>query len=193
MPDTKSDIFPFIWHSEKAKPCCAVLSCSVVSSSATPWTIARQVPSPGYSPDENTGVGCHALLQQIFPTQGSSPGLPHCRWILYCPSHWGSPRILEWVAYPFSRGSSRPRNQTRVSWITGRFFTSWATRENQRQNYKRQMRLVVPRIWGRGEGASDYKEAWGTFWGSGNILYAGSRHPGIRGQVGLRKHHCEQS
>ena len=38
-------------------------------------------------------------------------------------------RILEWVAYPFSRGSSRPRNWTRVSCIAGGFFTSWATRE----------------------------------------------------------------
>ena len=50
-------------------------------------------------------MGCHALLQGIFPTQGSNPGLPHCRWILYRLSHQGSPRILEWVAYPFSRGS----------------------------------------------------------------------------------------
>ena len=33
-------------------------------------------------------------------------------------------RILEWVAFPFSRGSSQPRNQTQVSLITGRFFTS---------------------------------------------------------------------
>ena len=48
--------------------------------------------------------------QGIFPTQGSNPGLPHCRQILYQLSHMGSPRILEWVAYPFSRGSSRPRN-----------------------------------------------------------------------------------
>ena len=38
-------------------------------------------------------------------------------------------RVLEWVAYPFYRGSSWPRNWTRVSWIVGRFFTSWATRE----------------------------------------------------------------
>ena len=40
----------------------------------------------------------------IFPTQGSNPGLLHCRWILYQLSHKGSPRILEWVAIPFSRG-----------------------------------------------------------------------------------------
>ena len=36
----------------------------------------------GDSPGKNTGVGCHALLQGVFPTQGSNPGLPHCRWIL---------------------------------------------------------------------------------------------------------------
>ena len=65
----------------------------------------------GDSPGKNTGVGCHALLQGIFPTQESNPGLLHCRWILnHCLSHQRSPRILEWVAYPFSRGSSRPRN-----------------------------------------------------------------------------------
>ena len=38
-------------------------------------------------------------------------------------------RILEWVAFPFSRGSSQPRDQTQVSHIAGGFFTSWATRE----------------------------------------------------------------
>ena len=38
-------------------------------------------------------------------------------------------RILEWVAYPFSRGSSQPRNWTRVSCIAGGFFTSWVTRK----------------------------------------------------------------
>ena len=38
----------------------------------------------------------------------------------------GSPRILEWVAYPFSSGSSWPRNRTRVSCIAGGFFTNWA-------------------------------------------------------------------
>ena len=40
-------------------------------------------------------------------------------------------RILEWVAFPFSRGSSQPRDQIQVSHIAGRFFTSWATREAQ--------------------------------------------------------------
>ena len=41
---------------------------------------------------KNTGVGCHDLLQGIFPIQGSNPGLPHCRWILYHLSHQESPK-----------------------------------------------------------------------------------------------------
>ena len=71
----------------------------------------------GDSPRKNTRVGCHALLQGIFPTQGSNPGLSHGTWILYRLSHQGSPRILEWVDYPFSRGFSWWRNWTRVSCV----------------------------------------------------------------------------
>ena len=55
---------------------------------------------------QNTGVGSCSLLQGIFPTQRSNPSLLHCRQILYQLSHKGSPRILEWVAYPFSTGLS---------------------------------------------------------------------------------------
>ena len=109
--------------------CCAVLSHSVVCNSL--WLHRLQPGSSvhGDSPGKNTGVGCHTLLQRIFPTQGLNLGLPHFRQFLYHLSHQGSPRILEWVTYPFSRGSSRPRNQTRVSRIAEGFFTSWATRE----------------------------------------------------------------
>ena len=57
-------------------------------------------------------------------TQGSKPGFMHCRRILYQLSHKGSPRILEWVAYPFSSRSSQPRNQLGVSCIAGGFFTN---------------------------------------------------------------------
>ena len=85
--------------------------------------------SPWNSPGQNTGVDSPSLRQRIFPTQGSNPGLPHGRQILYQLSHQGSPRILEWVTYPFSRGSSFPRNRIGVSWIAGGFFTIWATRE----------------------------------------------------------------
>ena len=63
---------------------------------------------PWNSPGQNTGVG--SLSLGIFPTQGSNPGLLHCKQILYQLSHKGSPGILEWVAYPFSRRSSLPRN-----------------------------------------------------------------------------------
>ena len=97
---------------------------SVVSDSLWPHGLY----SPWKSPGQNTGVGSLSLLQGIFPTQGSSPGLLHCRRILYQLNHQGRPRILEWVTYPFSSRSSRPRNQTGVSGIAGGFFTNWATR-----------------------------------------------------------------
>ena len=59
--------------------------------------------SPWNSPGQNTGLGSLSLLQVIFRTQGSNPGLPHCRQVLYQLSHKGNPRILECIAYPFSR------------------------------------------------------------------------------------------
>ena len=80
--------------------------------------------SPPGSPGKNMGVGCPALLQGIFPTQGPNPGLLCYRPILYCLSLQGSPRILEWVVYPSSQGTSPPRNQIGVSRMAGGFFTS---------------------------------------------------------------------
>ena len=74
-------------------------------------------------------MGCHSLLQGLFPIQGLNQGLLHCRRILYQLSHKESPKSLELVAYPFSRGSSWPRNRTKVSCIARRFFTYWAIRE----------------------------------------------------------------
>ena len=65
----------------------------------------------GHSLGKNTGLGCYAPLQGIFPTQGLNPGLPHCWWILYLLSHQARSRILEWVVYPFSEGYSQPRNK----------------------------------------------------------------------------------
>ena len=75
---------------------------SVVSNSLRPHGLY----SPWNSPGQNTGVASLSLLQGIFPTQGLNPGLLHCRQILYQLSHKRSPRTLEWVAYPFSSGSS---------------------------------------------------------------------------------------
>ena len=98
-------------------------------------TLCDSMESSWNSPGQNTGVGSHCLLQGTFPTQGLNPSLLHCRWILYQLSHQGNPRILEWVAYPFSRRSSWPRNQTWVPCTAGRFFTSWATREAENDAY----------------------------------------------------------
>ena len=85
--------------------------------------------SPWNSPGQNTGVGSLSILQGIIPNQGSNPGLPHCKWILYQLNHKGSPRVLDWVAYPFFSRSSCTRNLTRISCIAGRFFTNWVIRE----------------------------------------------------------------
>ena len=141
-------------------------------ASPTQWTCEVKVaqscltlcnPMDGSPPDssvhgdcsgKNTGVGCHALLQGIFPTQGLNAGLRLCRQILYQLSHKGSPRILELVAYPFSRGSSRLRNRTGISCIARGFFTSWATREAKLQhefrNYAAKVRILRPRWWSTG-------------------------------------------
>ena len=72
---------------------------SIVSDSLWPHGLY----SPWNSPGQNTGAGSLSLLQGIFPSQGSNPGLSNFKLILYQLSHKGSPRILEWVAYPFSR------------------------------------------------------------------------------------------
>ena len=68
------------------------VSHSVVSDSLQPL---RRQPTrllcPWNSPGKSTGMGCHVLLQGIFPTQGLNPGLPHCRRTLYHLSHKGSP------------------------------------------------------------------------------------------------------
>ena len=80
---TLKEIFMTI-HQSKI---CKSKGCSVVSDSLQPHGIY----SPWNSPGQNTGVDSLSLLQGIFPTQGSNPGLPHCRQILYQLSHKGSP------------------------------------------------------------------------------------------------------
>ena len=116
--------------------------------------------SPVHGISQNTGVGCHFLLQGIFPTQGLNPGLLHWRQILHhlnhtvlmhetsvcvlshfscvqlCETLWTvarqtplpmgvlQARILEWVAMPSSRESSRPRDRTLISCMASGFFTA---------------------------------------------------------------------
>ena len=112
---------------------------SVMSHSLRPHGLY----SPWNSPGQNTGVGTLPLLQGIFPTQGWNWDLLHCRQILYQLSQKGSPRIREWVAYPFSRGSFQRRDQTWVSCIAGGFFTIWATREAPQSRSDQISRSVV--------------------------------------------------
>ena len=69
---------------------------SVMSDSLWP----HELYSPWNSPGQNTGVGSLSLLQGIFPTQGSNPGLLHCRRILYQLSHKGSPYIVKAIVFP---------------------------------------------------------------------------------------------
>ena len=69
--------------------------CSVAWSCPTLWSnglYSARLLSSWDSPGKNTGVGSHSLLQGIFLTHWWNPGLLHCRQILYCLSHQGSPR-----------------------------------------------------------------------------------------------------
>ena len=81
-----------VWHLKF----CVVL---VAQSCPTLWDPHGLQPAtllcPWDSPGKNTGVGCHALLQGIFPTQGSNPGLQHHRQILYSLSYPGNPNPHE--------------------------------------------------------------------------------------------------
>ena len=78
---------------------CYVLSHSVVSDSLPPHGLSPPGSSiHGSSPGKNIGVGCHAILQGIFPTQKSNPDLPHHGCILY---HLGTREAQEyWSGYP---------------------------------------------------------------------------------------------
>ena len=82
--------------------CCAE-SLSHVQLFATPWTVAHQAPlSLEFSRQEYwSGLPCPAPGD--LPNPGVEPRSLACQWILSCLSHQGSPRILEWVSYPFSR------------------------------------------------------------------------------------------
>ena len=88
----EENFLPFAWQSmnyadwEQGKGCEVWKSLHRVRLFATLW-----IYSPWNSPGQKTGVGSPSLLQGIFPTQGSSPGLLHYKWILYQLNHRGSP------------------------------------------------------------------------------------------------------
>ena len=93
------------------------------------WLVTHGLYNPWNYPGQNTGVGNLSLLQGIFPTQGSSPGISHRRCILHQLSHKGSQRMLGWVVYPFSSRASLPRNGTDVYSFVGRIFPKRAIRK----------------------------------------------------------------
>ena len=82
---TKTRILPSgVLESESESESHSVMSDSLQS---------HELYSPWNSPGQHTGVGSLSLLEGVFPTQVSNPGLPHCGWILYKLSHQGSPII----------------------------------------------------------------------------------------------------
>ena len=126
----------------------------------TLWTVARQAPlsmglsrqeywsglpcpPPGDLPNPGIKPGSPALQMDSLPAE--LPGKPcvtkSAKSLQSCPTlcdpmdhpAFGilEARVLEWVAFPFSRGSSQPRDKTQVSCIAGIFFTSWVTRKAQ--------------------------------------------------------------
>ena len=70
-------------------------SLSHVQLFVTAQTVAHQAPLSMELSRQEHWVGCHSLLQGIFPTQGSNLGLPHCRQIIYHLSHQGSPKMTK--------------------------------------------------------------------------------------------------
>ena len=127
-----------------------VKSLSRVWLFATPWTVAYQAsPSMGFSRQgywsgllfPSPGDLPHPRIEPEFPVlqadalPSEPPRKPHscdptaCQAPLSTVHVISRPRILEWIAIPFSRRSSRPRGQTQVSCIAGGFFTNWVTRE----------------------------------------------------------------
>ena len=102
---------------------------SVMSGSLWPHGLY----SPWNSPGQNTGVVALPFSRGSSQLRVESRSLT--LQVDSLPAEpQGKPKILEWVAYPISSGSSQPRNWTGVSCIAGRFFTNWAIREEGLKN-----------------------------------------------------------
>ena len=86
----------------------------------------------GDSPGKNTGVGCHAFLQGIFQTQGSNPGFPHFRWILY---HLATREAHEyWGGQPFPSSGDLPNPGTELGSLALRADSSPAESQDKPRN-----------------------------------------------------------
>ena len=150
------------WTVLPKKVKCESESHSIMSNSLRP----RGLYSPWNSPGQNAGVGSlsfpslgdlpnpgieprsPALQADSLPTELSGkPIFYHTDGKIRQLSHKGNPRILKWVAYPFSSRSSQPRNQTRVSCIAGGFFTNWAIREAHISPYRWENKTAKKSLW----------------------------------------------
>ena len=112
------------------------VQCDVLISCFPKWmtvklTVAQSCPtlcdhmdcSPWNSPGQYTGVGSHSILQGVFPTHGSNPGLLHCRWIIYQLSHKGSPPkwiVVSHFSLPILKDIAKVGSQETPG-VTGKF------------------------------------------------------------------------
>ena len=115
------------WDAWMASPtqCTCCCCCSAAQSCPTlcdPMTSPSGSSVHGNSPGKNTGMGCHALLQGIFLTQGLNPGLPHCRQILYHLSHQG---------HEFNQTPGNSEEQGKLSMGLWRVRNDWMTEQKQ--------------------------------------------------------------
>ena len=90
-------------------------------------------PCPWDFPGKNTEVGCHFLLQGIFPNYGSNLGLLHCRWILYQLSHQGSKAGREGSHEPFPADAEPKVPGDRQGTLTFHPQTAWTVRAQRDQ------------------------------------------------------------
>ena len=108
----------------------------------------------GDSPGKNTRVGCHALLQAIFPIQGLNPGLPHCRWILHHVSHQGSPlsTLVHSNSCTFEDwGNTEFAVVTNIDWLMQKshFLNKWETSLNSYTFfYSIVLNYITLKAWG---------------------------------------------
>ena len=90
---------PLVYHRAPDLSSLWSKSCSVVSNSLQPCGLEpARLLCPWDSLGKHIGVGSLSLLQGIFPTQVSNPGLPHCRRILSCLSHQGALCLIQWIS-----------------------------------------------------------------------------------------------
>ena len=124
----------------------SLVQCNSSTSSSVKVKVSQSCNPMGYTAH---GILQARILEWVdhpfpgdLPNLGLNPGLLHYRWILYQLSHKGSPRILEWVACPFSSTSSRLRNQTGVFCIAGGFLTDWTIKEEFHSSSRGEVRWL---------------------------------------------------